>query len=100
MDRSDVCTLVSVTYTADEIGQRIPTETQNQVYCSVNSVSAQEFFAAGQNGLKAEIRINVFFADYAGQETVLYNGIRYGVYRTYRKKDDEVELYCERKAGA
>ena len=36
---------------------------------------------------------------YEGEEIVEFEGTRYGVYRTYRGRDDTIELYLERKAG-
>lgn len=100
MDRSDVLTLISVAYTTDGIGQRIPTETEKQVYCKVRSVSQSEWFEAGRNGLKAELQATMFAYDYSGEEICEYNGKRYGIYRTYLRGTDEIELYLERKAGA
>lgn len=100
MSGSDVCKLVTSVFAADDIGQRMPTETEREVYCTVESVGASEFFKAGEAGLKAEYKITMFFGDYAGEETLIYNGVRYGVYRTYRRKNDKLELYVERKAGA
>ena len=99
MDRSNVLTLVDVTYTADAINQQIPQETTRDVFCDVSSVSAQEFFDAGQIGLKPEWRVTMFSPDYNGEQIAELNGIRYGVYRTYLGKNETIELYLERKAG-
>lgn len=41
----------------------------------------------------------MFFGDYNGEDTILYNGKAYGVYRTYHAKTDVLELYVERKGG-
>lgn len=99
MDRSDIVTLVGYTYTQDEFGVRRSTPTERQVYCSVDSVTRDEYFEGGRNGLNPEYRITMFFADYNGEDTVVYNGVAYGVYRTYHAKTDELELYVERKGG-
>lgn len=99
MDRSDVLTLISVAYTTDGIGQRIPAEESRQVLCRVRSVNQTEWFEAGRNGLKAEYQATMFAYDYNGEEICEYNGVRYGIYRTYRRSADEIELYLERKAG-
>ena len=42
----------------------------------------------------------MFFGDYAGETTVVYNGKAYGVYRTYHAGTDTLELYVEGKGGA
>lgn len=99
MDRSDVVTLVAYTQTQDEFGVWRSTRTERQVFCSVDSVTRQEYFEGGRNGLNPEYRITMFFGDYNGEDTILYNGKAYGVYRTYHAKTDVLELYVERKGG-
>lgn len=99
MDRSDVITLVSYAQTQDEFGVWRTTKTERQVFCSVDSVTREEFFEGGRNGLNPEYRMTMFFADYNGETEVVYNGVAYGVYRTYHAKTDELELYVERKGG-
>ena len=99
MDRSNVLTLVDVTYTTDALNQQVPQETTRDVFCNVSSVSAQEFFAAGQAGLNPEWRVTMFSPDYNGEAIAELNGTRYGVYRTYLGKNETIELYLERKAG-
>ena len=37
--------------------------------------------------------------EYEGEKIVLYNGQKYGVFRTYAGKGEELELHCERKGG-
>ena len=56
MDRSDVMQLVAVRYTEDAIGQRIPAETARDVFCTIASVSASEWFEAGRSGWRADRR--------------------------------------------
>ena len=99
MDRSDVVTLVSYTAAQDDYGVWKKTKTEKDVYCSVDSVTRAEFFEGGRNGFNPEYRITMFFGDYDGEEEVVYNGKAYGVYRTYKGKTDEIELYVERKGG-
>ena len=99
MDRSDVITLVGYTQTQDAFGVWQSTMQQRDVFCSVDSVTRQEYFEGGRNGLNPEYRITMFFGDYNGEDTILYNGKAYGVYRTYHAKTDVLELYVERKGG-
>lgn len=100
MDRSDVIKLIPVTYAKDAAGIPRATEgTPRQVMCQVDSVTRQEFFEAGRNGLNPEIVFRVFFGDYDEERLIEYKGKRYGVYRTYQRRDDWIELYCERKGG-
>lgn len=99
MDKSAVINLIEETYAKDDNGISQKTETSRTVFCSVNSVSASEFFDGGRNGLNPEFQFTMFSPDYNGERTVEYEGKRYGVYRTYIRKDDNVELYVERKGG-
>lgn len=100
MDRSDVIKLIKVTKTQDKYGVWREELTPRQVYCDVSSVSAAEFFEGGRNGLNPYFRMTVFFADYEGETLLEYQGSTYSVYRTYKKRTDEVELYVERKGGS
>ena len=99
MDRSDVIKLISVSRLQDAYGVWRDTPTLRQVYCSVDSVTAAEFFEGGRNGLNPQYRITMFGGDYNGETVVEYRGKTYSVYRVYQKKTDEIELYVERKGG-
>ena len=99
MDRSNIAELISVTYSVDALAQRIPVEENRTVFCNIASVSQQEFFEAGRNGLKPEYRLTMFAGDYNNEMIAVINGQRYSVYRTYYGRNDSVELYLERKAG-
>lgn len=99
MDRSAVIKLITISYSVDSIGQRVPTEESVSRFCQLSSVSQSEWFEAGRNGLKAEYRAVLYADEYHGEQIAEINGIHYGVYRTYRTKSDTIELYLERKAG-
>lgn len=99
MDRSDVCYLITRTHTRDNDGVLQPTETETQVYCDVQSVSASEWFEGGRSGLNPELRFTMFSGDYLGQDIVRYNGVRYAVYRTYKARTDTIELYVQKEGG-
>lgn len=99
MDRSSVISLISETQTQDAYGVIRTTETSTDVYANVQSVTANEFFEGGRNGLNPEYRFTLFYGDYDGQTKVTYNGNNYAVYRTYQARTDIIELYCERKGG-
>lgn len=71
-----------------------------QVLAQVDSVTRDEFFRGGQNGLKPEFRFTVFWSEYHGERECDYMGTLYSIYRTYREPgSDYLELYVERKAG-
>lgn len=100
MDRSDVISLISVTRVQDDYGDWTETLQKRQVYCQVNSIQQREFFEAGRNGLNPQYRFTIFFGDYQDEELVEFNGKTYSIYRTYLKKNDQLELYVERKGGS
>ena len=99
MDRSDVLTLISVTYTMDDYGINQPTEKTRDVFCRVDSITRAEFYDAGRNGLNPEIKFTIFGPDYEEEHLIEYKGKRYAVVRTYHRRNDDLELYCERKGG-
>lgn len=99
MDRSEVITLIGTKQTQDDTGVWRQTQTKRNVFCQVNSVTRAEFFDGGRNGLNPEFVFTLFFGDYEGEQTLIYNGDAYGIYRTYRGRNDVMELYAERKGG-
>lgn len=95
-----VIQLLSTTYEKNAYGVDVPTETSRQVFCRVDSVTRAEFFNGGRSGLNPSWVFTLPAANYLGEDTVIYNGKPYGVYRTYYAEDiDEMELYVERKGG-
>lgn len=49
--------------------------------------------------MKAEYRVTMFAPDYDGEDTAEVDGTPYAIYRTYRRRDDMIELYLATKAG-
>lgn len=99
MDRSNVIKLLSATKTQNQYGVWVETLAEKEVFCQVDSVSANEFFNAGRAGLNPEYRMTMFSGDYSGETMLIYNGATYAIYRTYQRRDDNIELYVERKGG-
>lgn len=99
MDKSAELILYSETNTQDDFGVYQRTETQRTVFCQVDSVTQNEFYEGGRNGLNPEYKFTMFGPDYDGERTVGYNGLRYAVYRTYMLRNDDIELYVQREGG-
>ena len=91
--------LVSTSWAKDAYGVDKPTGSCRQVFAQVQSVTRAEFFNGGRNGLNPAYVFTVFAADYQGEEICSYEGKRYGIYRSFRKDGDYLELYAERKGG-
>lgn len=95
----DVLYLYQTTYTENDAGIQIPTNTKKEVFCQKRSVSRNEFFNAGRNGLNPAYVFTVFKGDYEGETICEYDGLTYSIYRTYETNDDYMELYVQRKGG-
>lgn len=99
MDRSDVIKLINEIYTTDDYGVQTVSVEKREVFAQVRSVTRNEFFEGGRNGLNPEIMFSMFEGDYNDERTLEWRGKQYGVYRTYLTRNDAIELYCERKGG-
>lgn len=99
MDKTNILYLVSVTFQKDAYGVNRATRTERKVYCDVSSVTSAEFFQGGAQGLKPDLRFVMSIFDYKDEEELIFEGKTYSIYRTYRGKNDDIELYTERKQG-
>lgn len=99
MDRSDIAFLIKETTYRDEM--KIPHTMQDErmVYVDVSSVSADEWFEGGRNGLNPELRFRMFVGDYQDEKIIRYGLAEYVIYRTYVTKNGVVELYCQKRQG-
>ena len=99
MDRSTPIYLIAEAYTEDAYGVLKPTQTRRLVYANVTSVSSDEWFEGGRNGLNPELRVRMFAPDYEGEEIVEIGGKQFAIYRTYQARTDIIELYVEKRKG-
>lgn len=100
MDRTVLITLLNEKTSYNANLQPVTEFTsRKEVYAQMRSISRAEWFEAGRNGLKPDICFVTNCFDYSGETMLEYNGIRYGIYRTYFGRNDSVELYCEKKGG-
>ena len=95
--------LIDITYTG-ELGRMTAVETETQILCTLESVNRTEYYAAYNSGFKPEFRLVTQPVNYAGQGVVDVDTpegvVRCDIYRTYRKSQDELELWCVRKNAA
>lgn len=78
-------TLIAYDRQLDQYGVQKPgTLIRREIFAQVESVGRNEYFAAGQNGIRADYRFRVFAAEYHGERECEYNGERYVIYRTYQ----------------
>jgi hypothetical protein len=95
----DVCFLLSVTTTEDDLGQPIETETPRQVFCSRLSITRTEYSAAGQFGHKPQKVLLVDSDEYDQENRLSYENTNFSIYKDFMRPDGYTELYCEVKAG-
>ena len=91
--------LISETFAQNSMGVLEPAETRRKVYAQHQSVTADEWFDGGRNGLNPDMRFLMFRPEYRGEQIIEFRGQRYAVYRTYETRNDVIELYVERKQG-
>lgn len=102
MYKSDTIDLLTKKYTTDSMGQRVYTTTSHTVFATITSISRAEWTSysqTGRQGLVPAYVATIFAGDYEGENQCEYNGETYGIYRTYERDDEQVELYLEKKAG-
>ena len=83
----------------DQYGVQSPSEVSRQIFCNVRSVSAAEYFTAGQQGYRPEFSIAILAEEYEGEQLVEYREKRYNLIRTYRRSEDILELDVEERSG-
>ena len=91
----DVINLIAVTSTAtNDYGDPIDTESSRKIFANKKSIRQSEFYQAMGTGLKPVIMFEVRSIDYANEETLLYNSVRYKIEREYSKNGEISELIC------
>lgn len=93
------CYLISKETVTDENGVvQDSNRTKREVFCKAGGVYEKEFFDAYQSGIKAQLKLIIFFDDYQNEMLVDFEGEIYSVYRKYRS-GDELELYLRKDVG-
>lgn len=99
MNKSVTAKLVKESYTQNAYGVLEKTTTKRKVFCKISSVSSQEWFEGGRNGLNPQYRFTMFASDYEDEKILEYNGVQYTIYRVYNTSLDGIELYTELRKG-
>lgn len=77
-----------------------PVETERTVFCTIRSVGYSEFYRAREHDLFPTL---VFvlrdYAEYQGEKTLVYEGKRYHIIRTYINPQNEIELTVEEESN-
>lgn len=91
--------LLGKTITKNQLKQEVEVDTRTEIFAQKESISQSEFYKGGEAGLKPDFRLITAIIDYKGEREVELDGKKYGIYRTYERNQDYIELYCERKGG-
>lgn len=100
MNQAVKISLITKTYTINEIGVSEAKESTKELFAVKHSISQSEFYSAGLQGFKPEARYDVLLTEYAGQDELEENGNRFTIYRTYDREDGRIELYATQRKGS
>lgn len=100
MDRSNVIYLIKKNAVQQADYTWKDEEIRTEVFCDVRSITQTEWFEAGRNGIEHPAFVFIIYSyEYSEEEIVEYEGQLYGVFRTYRGRNEDLELHCEAKGG-
>ena len=97
----NIIKLIAETYTVDEYGDTVATQTERTIFAEVKSIGQSEFYQAQAVGLKPEIKFVIAdFVDYQNEKLLKYTPFggtedTYTVLRTYRT-NNRLEIVCKR----
>lgn len=95
----DICYLVSETIVQDKIGNEISMTSERQVFCAELPIFSSEFSNAGQLGIKPSFVLVIDSEEYQQNEMVNYHEEVFSIYKTFKREDGLIELYCSKKTG-
>ncbi len=98
MRHNQVIYLQSVTIVEDEIGNQKQVISERMVFANELSVSAEEFYSAGQAGLRPTKRFEIYSFEHQGEDRLKHDGVVYRVIRT-EKRGEKTRITCERVAA-
>lgn len=94
----DIITLIGASKShTDSYGDTLEVPAETEVFVQVKSVGSKRKLEALAVGLKMEWKFVLEdYYDYAGEDTVRYNGELYNIVDTYRTSDGGIELTVTR----
>lgn len=95
----EIVYLIKTTYTKDNIGNQILTETEKKVYAEMKKVGTKEFYAGYDVGLTPNYEFMIRKSNYNGESVIKYEGKRYAIIRTGELMDGNMFLVVGVKKG-
>lgn len=86
-------------FTRDKIGNKIPTYAKNALLARELPITRNEYYTAGQNNIELSRAIIVHPFEYDGQKLIEIDNATYSVTRTYKRNNEEIELYLTLRLG-
>lgn len=83
----------------DEWGNPTPVAEEWTVFADRMSVGQNEFYRAGNQGLKPDFVFEIYAEEFDGAALLICDGAEYSIIRTYQRTLDRLELVCERKVA-
>ena len=83
----------------DKIGNKIPTYAKNALLARELPITRNEYYTAGQNNIELARAIIVHPFEYDGQKLIEIDNTTYSVTRTYKRNNEEIELYLTQRVG-
>lgn len=101
MEYSEIIYLVNKVEAQDSIGNDIvSSSTLTKCYAKKQSVRTNEFYNATMTGLTPSMEFVIKRLNYAGQDEIEWNNVRYEVIRTIDPKNKfDIVLVCAKKIG-
>lgn len=97
--RNEVIELIKKTYEKDSRGVKRETESTREVFCSVKSATSSEWMNGGRMGLNPAYTFTISLMDYDHEESCIFRGVKYVIYRTY-ERENSIELHVQKEKGA
>ena len=95
----EIALLTENGFTRDKIGNKIPTYAKNALLARELPITRNEYYTAGQNNIELARAIIVHPFEYEGQKLVEIDNTTYSVTRTYKRNNEEIELYLTQRMG-
>lgn len=95
----EIALLTENGFTRDKIGNKIPTYSKDALLARELPITRNEYYTAGQNNIELSRAIIVHPFEYDGQKLIEIDNTTYSVTRTYKRNNEEIELYLTQRVG-
>jgi len=83
----------------DDFGQPIYTSSRTEIPAISVPVTRAAYYTAAQIGIELSYEFIINPIEYSGESLVEFEGKKLKVDRTYKRSEDELEVYCSNASG-